>query len=127
MSDTTLDSSGRCEARSYRPTNPADLAEALERAFDYRGDVTLELRSGERIEGYIFNRCADDPSPSLQMYLAGDSTPRRIRYAEIVAVMFTGEDTASGKSWEAWVKKKESFRKAEADRIAADARARGHL
>ena len=29
---------------------------ALEKAFDYRGDVTLTLKSGEKIEAYIFNR-----------------------------------------------------------------------
>ena len=33
-----------------------DLREALEKAFDYRGDVTLTLKSGERIEAFIFNR-----------------------------------------------------------------------
>jgi len=50
-----------------------------------------------------------------------------IRYSEIASIAFTGEDTANGKSWEAWVSKKESERKAEAERVAADARARGHL
>jgi hypothetical protein len=33
-----------------------ELRHALEKAFDYRGDVTLTLKSGERIEAYIFNR-----------------------------------------------------------------------
>ncbi len=33
-----------------------DLKNALEKAFDYRGDVTLTLKSGEKIEAYIFNR-----------------------------------------------------------------------
>ena len=33
-----------------------DLRRALERAFDYRGDVTLTLKSGERVEAYIFDR-----------------------------------------------------------------------
>ena len=33
-----------------------DLCQALEKALDYRGDVTLTLKSGERIEAYIFNR-----------------------------------------------------------------------
>ena len=50
-----------------------------------------------------------------------------VSYEEIVAISFTGEDTASGKSWEAWVAKKESQRKAEAEQVAHAARARGHL
>ena len=33
-----------------------DCKAALEKAFDYRGDVTLTLKSGEKIEAYIFNR-----------------------------------------------------------------------
>ena len=33
-----------------------DLRAALEKAFDYRGDVTLTLKSGEKIEAFIFNR-----------------------------------------------------------------------
>ena len=33
-----------------------DLKNALEKAFDFRGDVTITLRSGEKIEAYIFNR-----------------------------------------------------------------------
>ena len=37
-----------------------ELAEAVEEAFDYRGDVTIELKTGERLEGYIFDR---EPAP----------------------------------------------------------------
>ena len=33
-----------------------DLKNALEKAFDYRGDITITLKSGEKIEAYIFNR-----------------------------------------------------------------------
>ena len=33
-----------------------DLKNALEKAFDFRGDVTITLKSGEKIEAYIFNR-----------------------------------------------------------------------
>lgn len=50
-----------------------------------------------------------------------------ISYKQISSISFTGQDTASGKSWEAWVAKKESQRLAEALQIAEDARARGHL
>jgi len=99
----------------------------VELAFDYRGDVTLEVTSGEKIEGYIFNRNAVASPPFLQLFPKGQPGEMKIPYPDIVAIAFTGEDTASGKSWEAWVRKKESERKAEAARIAGEAQARGHL
>ena len=99
----------------------------MELAFDYRGDVTLELTSGEKVEGYIFNRQSSASLPFLELFPKGQPGELKIPYADIVAIAFSGEDTASGKSWEAWVRKKESERKAEAARIAAEAQARGHL
>ncbi len=99
----------------------------MEIAFDYRGDVTLELGSGETITGYIFNRNSAAAPPALQLFPKGRPGTRVIPYADVRAIAFTGEDTASGKSWETWVQKKESERKAEAEQIKAEAQARGHL
>ena len=99
----------------------------MEIAFDYRGDVTLELASGETITGYIFNRNSTASPPVLQLFPKDQPGTRAIPYADVAAIAFTGEDTASGKSWETWVKKKESERKAEAEQIKAEAQARGHL
>lgn len=116
----------RSEGRVFRPSTPAELAEAIELAFDYRGDVTLVLKSGEQIVGYIFNREAAGPKPLLQVFpeLGG---MREVLYADVASIAFSGEDTASGKSWEAWATKKESERRVDAERAEADARARGHL
>ena len=33
-----------------------EIRTAFEKAFDYRGDLTITLKSGEQIEGYIFDR-----------------------------------------------------------------------
>src|SRR5436190_2081500 len=33
-----------------------ELAAALEKAFDYRGDVTITRKDGTRVEGYVFDR-----------------------------------------------------------------------
>ena len=88
------------EGRVY--DSPADLREALEKAFDYRGDVTLQLRTGETVEGYIFDR---RPDAAIRLFPKGDPTKRTIAWQEITAVAFTGRDTAAGKSWEAWMKK----------------------
>jgi hypothetical protein len=130
MTDTknhTAIAAGSLEGRVFRPSSRAELAEAIELAFDYRGDVTLELTSGESVVGYLFNRDAADPAPWIELFPADNPAPRRIAYANVVALAFTGDDTANGKSWEAWVSKKESERRAEAARIEADARTRGHL
>jgi hypothetical protein len=83
------------------------LRQALAKAFDYRGDVTLTLKSGERIEAYIFNRI---PGVSLadsyvQYFTPGAPEKRNVSYAEIARIEFTGKDRAEGKHWEDWVKK----------------------
>ncbi len=114
------------EGKVFRPATPAELAEAVELAFDYRGDVTLALKSGEQVVGYIFNRVAAGPKPLLELFPPSGGQ-RKVLYAEIASIAFSGEDTASGKSWEAWATKKESERRAESERAEADARARGHL
>ncbi|MEW6542510.1 MAG: hypothetical protein AB1411_02745 [Nitrospirota bacterium] len=118
---------GSLQGRLFRPATQQELAEAIELAFDYRGDVTLELESGETVEGYIFNRVPTGARPVLHLFPKGQDEERVIAYADVRTIAFTGEDTASGKSWEAWIAKKESQRKAEAERAAAEARARGHL
>lgn len=115
------------EGRVFRPMSQQELGEAVEQAFDYRGDVTLELTSGVTVEGYLFNRTAAGSRHVLQLFLKGSTEVREVPYAEVAAIAFTGKDTASGKSWEAWVAKKESQRRAEAEQAAAEAKARGHL
>ena len=84
-----------------------ELRIALEKAFDYRGDITLTLKDNSQIEGYLFDRMTG-PSliASFVRILPKDSTQKlKIAYADIAALAFTGRDTAAGKSWEAWVGK----------------------
>ena len=85
----------------------SELREALEKAFDYRGDVTLTTKDGKKLEGYIFDRVSGPTlADSFVRVLPKDSSPRvKISYADIAALAFTGRDTAVGKSWEAWVRK----------------------
>lgn len=103
-----------------------DRVEGIDKAFDYRGDVTLQV-SGETIEGYIFNRDASARPPRIELFVKGSDEPRIIPYADIESIAFTGRDTADGKSWDAWVSKKAEQRQAEAEKLAAEAAARGHL
>ena len=84
-----------------------EFREALEKAFDYRGDVTLTTRDGKRIEGYVFDRVSGPTLvTSFVRVLQKDSNQRqKIAYADIAALAFTGRDPAAGKSWEAWVRR----------------------
>jgi hypothetical protein len=84
-----------------------EIRAALEKAFDYRGDLTITLKSGEKIEGYLYDRKAGKTlDDSLARMMPKDKPGRmNIRYSDIAALAFTGKDTAAGKSFEAWVKK----------------------
>lgn len=86
---------------------PEDLRAALEKAFDYRGDVTITRKNGSKIEGYLFDRRNGATlEESVVRLLPKDSSEKiNISYANISALAFTGRDTAAGKSWEAWVRK----------------------
>ncbi len=83
-----------------------DLRQALEKALDYRGDVTLTLKSGEKIEAYIFN-CQTGPTLAdscVQYFTPTAPEKRKVSYAEIARLEFSGKDRAAGKHWEDWVK-----------------------
>ena len=83
-----------------------DVRAALEKAFDYRGDITITRKDGSKIEGFIFDRrSATTLADSVVRILAKDS-PRKISvpYSDIAALAFSGRDMAAGKSWEAWLK-----------------------
>jgi len=84
-----------------------ELHIALEKAFDYRGDVTLTLKDNSKIEGYIFDRTVGKSlNDSFVRVIPKDTNQKlRIAYANIAALSFSGKDTAAGKSWEAWVRK----------------------
>ena len=86
----------------------ADVREALEKAFDYRGDITITRKDGSKVEGYVFDRrngrSLDDSY--VRVIPSGQQrTKLTVPYTEIAALAFTGRDTAAGKTFEAWVKK----------------------
>ena len=87
--------------------SPEDLRLALEKAFDYRGDVTITRRDGAKIEGYIFDRRtgASLEDSFVRVMPAGSRDRVRVSYSDIAALAFSGRDMAAGKSWEAWVAK----------------------
>ena len=84
-----------------------EIRAALEKAFDYRGDVTITRKDGSKVEGYLFDRRTGKTlADSVVRLYPKDSTQKiAIPYSDIAALAFSGRDTAAGKSFEAWVRK----------------------
>jgi hypothetical protein len=91
----------------WAPTigNGLGLADVIEHAFDYRGDVTVVCVDGRQVVGYVYNRDRHLGEPYLEMFEPSGGVVR-LRYAEVLTVRFTGKDTAAGKSYEAWLRRK---------------------
>lgn len=85
----------------------AEIREALEKAFDYRGDITITRKNGSKVEGYLFDRRSGDSLESSFVRVIPNTSPTKVNiaYSDIAALAFTGRDTAAGKTFEAWVKK----------------------
>jgi hypothetical protein len=95
------------QGMSFDPASAEELREALEKAFDYRGDVTIRLKNGSTVDGYIFDRRtgATLEDSVVRLFPQGQPEKLSICYADIAGLTFSGRDTAAGKSWEAWVRK----------------------
>lgn len=95
--------------QDWIPTLASDeeIRLALEKAFDYRGDVTITRKDGSQVSGYIFDRRhgATLADSAVRIIPANERTKLTIPYADIAALHFSGRDTAAGKSFEAWVRK----------------------
>jgi hypothetical protein len=84
-----------------------EVRAALEKAFDYRGDITITRKDGSKVEGYIFDRRTGRTlvDSFVRLYPKDSSEKIAIAYADIAALKFADRDPAAGRSWEAWVKK----------------------
>lgn len=100
---------------------------ALQIAFDYRGDVTLDLQDGSPVVGFVY--LFDESGDQVHLFVpqGKESVPRTLPASRVTRVRFTGEDTAFGKSWDDWTAKAEKERKKEAERLAKESVARGEL
>jgi hypothetical protein len=85
----------------------AEVCEALEKAFDYRGDITITRKDGSKVEGYLYDRRTGATlAESVVRIMPSDRGSRvNIPYSDIAALAFTGRDTAAGKTFDAWVRK----------------------
>lgn len=85
-----------------------EIRAALEKAFDYRGDVTITTTDGAKVEGYVFDRSSGSATLDqcfVRIFPKDRDEKLKISYASIARLEFTGRDTAAGKSFETWVKK----------------------
>jgi hypothetical protein len=85
----------------------AEIREALEKAFDYRGDITITRKDGSKVEGYLFDRRSGSSLADsfVRIIPSNAQTKVNVSYADVAELAFTGRDTAAGKTFEAWVKK----------------------
>ena len=95
------------QGRVWEAVSDEELREGLEKAFDYRGDVTITRKDGSSVEGYIFDRRTGKTLQDsvIRLFPKTDGVKLAIPYSDIAALRFTGRDTAAGKSWEAWLRK----------------------
>ena len=85
---------------------PDDLRAALEKAFDYRGDVTINRKDNSQVTGYVFDRRSGNSLANSSVRLLLPSGEKiSISYSDISGLAFSGRDTAAGKSWETWLRK----------------------
>ena len=76
----------------------APIADLIERAFRFRGDVTLTTADGAEIIGYLYNR----DGASVQLFETATGRDISLPYAALTGARLTGRDTASGKHLESF-------------------------
>lgn len=102
MSDSHKISQG---ARFSFQQDPEQIPLILSHAVDYRGDIQITLRSGQNIEGYVFNYNSNSDSPSITLFPKNSVDKQKILLEDIQEIYFSGRDPAHGNQWESWVKK----------------------
>ena len=106
--NTSQAASGKSLRAGFRRwPRDAEIREALEKAFDYRGDITITRKDGSQVVGYLFDRRAGSSLADSFVRIIPSNAPTKVNiaYSDIAALAFTGRDTAAGKTFEAWVKK----------------------
>jgi len=105
-------------------SSEAEIRAAIEKAFDYRGDLTITLKNGNVVEGYVFDRKIKGPALAdcvVRLMPKDQPGKQSVTYSDIASLAFTGRDTAAGKSFAAWVKKYNEKKAAGESNIGIDA------
>ncbi len=103
--------------------SPEQVIAALEKAFGYRGDVSIHTRQGQIIEGYVFDRGGNGRGLEncyVRLYSKGSTEKIRIAYSDITRLEFSGKDAAAGKSFQTWLKKYQEKKSAGETNIRID-------
>ena len=110
------------------------LAEVVEKAFDYRGNVTVIRTDGSETQGYLFNRNADGPVPFVQLFDLNGGGPHTIFYREIRTLLHEEVEARTSAAevaaaWREWATKPDGFFQGRVTRVlvvtAVDLEARG--
>ena len=109
----------------YLPSIATDdeIRQALEKAFDYRGDITITRKDGSILEGYVFDRRSTGATLDncyVRLFPKNSDEKVKVSYSDIARLEFTGKDTAAGKSFETWVKKYQEKKRAGEQNIAIE-------
>ena len=88
------------------PTDDESWLLALEVVRDYRGDVTIHLRDGSELSGFVFDiRLNNERGSVIRMDLPGTGTRKEVAVESVAKITLSGRNTAAGKSWENWLRR----------------------
>ena len=82
------------------------IEQVIDRAFDYRGNVTVVMKDGSQVIGYLFNRNNQVAQPFVQLFDEEGTSLMTLQYTDIGNILFTGKDMAAGKSYEAYQRRR---------------------
>lgn len=105
--DAGSNEDGERSYAGYAPPldTPEQRRRAVEIAFDFRGDVTIETRDGRTIEGFVYDRKIKGEQLAVRI-MPRDGSPRVTLPAEQISRLVCDQrDPAAGRSFETWVKK----------------------
>lgn len=91
-------------------TVSAQLQAEIDKAFDYRGHVTVALKDGSSVVGFLYNR--DFARGYVDLMIKDSDERRRLEISQLSSVALTGEDFAAGKSFEDYQNKLKAGKKA---------------
>ena len=85
----------------WDPANdgPVDVPDVVEKAFAYRGNVSIDTTGGRALVGYLFNRNTSGSRAFVQYLDDKGDGPFTLPYASIANIRFTGNDPAKGNSY----------------------------
>ncbi|MDE2291451.1 MAG: hypothetical protein KGL53_05155 [Elusimicrobia bacterium] len=79
-------------------TDSDALSKQIEAAYDYRGHVTISLKAGGTLEGFVYNRILKSPRMPdggyLDVMVKDSDEKRRLRFDEIASIALSGKDFA---------------------------------